>query len=199
MQLLFNLTVPRGFACPTVLLVIHFINRGHVYSTMKSLCYKCCTHSQEGNEFQRLQKCEMSTCFFPKLSLCRYQSFNPYLFVRCLGIWLPSTFCKMLDASTPPGKHRRKTICVLFRVLSPQFGHLWKDMIFINNQNFTHFMSQRPNSASKDHILTQVMLRHHGKMTVFVLKHSASSSAARAVKYKQRSFWVSIKSRSEFI
>lgn len=23
------------------------------------------------------------------LSLCRYQSFNPYLFVRCLGIWLP--------------------------------------------------------------------------------------------------------------
>lgn len=113
MQLLFNLTVPRSFACPTVLLVIHFINRGHVvYSTMKSLCYTRCTHSQEGNEIQRLQKSEMSTCFFPKFSPSRYRSFNLYLFVRHLGIWLPSAFCKMLDVFISPGKHRRKAIYV---------------------------------------------------------------------------------------
>lgn len=82
---------------------------------------------------------------------------------------------------------------------SPPVWHLWKDMVFINNENFTYFMPQRPNSASKEHILIQVMLRHHGKMTVFVLKHSASSSAPRAVKYKKGWFWVSIKSRSGFM
>lgn len=115
------------------------------------------------------------------------------------GIWLPSAFCKMLDASTSPGKQRKNYLCVIFRVLLPQFGHLSKDMVFINNQNFTYFMPQRPNSASKEHILIHVMLRHHGKTTVFVLKHSASSSAARAVKYKKGWFWVSIKSRSGFV
>lgn len=88
-------------------------DRRHVvYSTMNSLCYTCCTHSQEGNGIYTLQKREMSTCFFPKFRPSSYQNFISCFFVRFLGIWLPQTFCKMLDAFTSPGKCTSKPIYV---------------------------------------------------------------------------------------
>lgn len=115
-QLLFNWTWLYLEALPVALCYWWYFfptDRRHVvYSTMNSLCYTCCTHSQEGNEIYRLQKCEMSTCFFPKFSPSSYQNFNLYLFVRFLRVWLPQMFCKMLDAFTSPGKHRSKPIYV---------------------------------------------------------------------------------------
>lgn len=165
---------------------------------MNSLCYTCCTHSPEGNEIYRLQKCEMSTCCFPKFSPSSYQNFNLYFFLR---IWLSQTFCEMLDAFISPGKHRSKPIYAWSSVYSasPPFGHLWKDMVLINSQHFIHFMSWRPNSVSNEHILIQVMLSGHSKTAVFAFKHSASSPAARALRYKERWFYVGRKSRGEFI
>lgn len=168
---------------------------------MNSLCYTCCTHSPEGNEIYRLQKCEMSTCCFLKFSPSSYQNFNLYFFSEASEdlaspnvLW--NAGCIYITRQT----QKQTYICMIFSVFRlPPFGHLWKDMVLINSQHFIDFMSWRPNSASNEHILIQVMSRGHNKMAVFGFKHSASSPAAGAFRYKERWFYVSRKSRGGFI
>lgn len=60
--------------------------------------------------------------------------------------------------------------------------------VFINSQYFIHFMLQRPNSASNEHILVQTMLRGRNKMALWGLKCSASPLATKAFQYKRRLF-----------
>lgn len=200
MHLLFNilnLTVPRSFACPTVLLVIHFIKRGHiVYSTMKSLCYTCCTHSKKG---MKSRGCKSVKCQHAS-SLNLASPVTKASIRTCLWRVCGSGFSQpSVKWFTPPGKHRRKTIYVWSsEYLSPSLGIYGKTW-YLSTIRISLILSQRPSTASNEHILIQVMLRHHGKMTVFVLKHSPSSLAAKAFKYKKRWFWVGIKCRSGFI
>lgn len=171
-----------------------------IYSTTNSLRYTCCTHSQEGNEIYRLQKCEClhasSLNLAPpaiKMSAC-----------TCLwGVWgscFPTYSVKCwMHCHQQVNTEANLFMCHLQCIFFPWFGHLWKDVVFINSQHFTHFTAWKPNSTSTEHVLIQVVLTGHDKMAVFDLKHSVSAAAARALGCKDRWFWVGVKTRSGFI